>query len=86
VELNTEAEHIDNVGTIFSSFDKTGKYHFVRDVVMANFGEMFSVPFKMNLVDMFVKNLNSKHFKELQQKLKLHPRHIKGRVLKMELV
>jgi hypothetical protein len=82
VGQTTEATHVDSVGTNFSFFNKTGKHKSIWNMIMADIGEMFSVPFMMNMVDLFMENLDSKHFAELQQKINVHPRHIKGRVLK----
>jgi hypothetical protein len=86
--------NVDNVGAIFLCKNSTSsnrtkhvdtRYHFVRDMIEANLVKVFFVPSEMIVADIFTKNLDSKHFGELQQKLKIHPRHIKGRVLRSEV-
>jgi hypothetical protein len=85
--------NVENVGTIFLSQNRAAsdrtkhvdtRYHFVRDMIKTNLVKVFFVPSEMNVADIFTKNLDSQHFAELQQKLKVHPRHRKGRVLKTE--
>jgi hypothetical protein len=39
------------------------------------------MPSDLNVADIFTKNLDTARFTELQEKLMVHPRHTKGRVL-----
>jgi hypothetical protein len=46
----------------------------------------FEVPFEMNMMKDFSNLFDSNHFIELQNKLMIHPKHVKGRrVLKIEV-
>jgi hypothetical protein len=67
----TDPKHVDT------------RYHFVRDLIESNLIKLFFVTSDKNVADIFTKNLDNARFAELQKKLMVHPRHTKGRVLKI---